>query len=138
MANITRIKAQDPSKPHDPQDEPKSQPKGKSKHQNATAPSDAPSKTEAKLMKANEKKVRKAQKRAANKAAKKPFVLFRPFVAFGRYLKHSWQELRQVHWPSRKMTWKLVLAVVVYTLIFVGFLTLLDVLFDFVFSKILG
>lgn len=92
-----------------------------------------PSKAEQKLMKANEKKVKKLAK-----SNKKVFILFRPFVAFGKYLKNSWLELRQVRWPGRKATWKLVLAVIVYTLIFVGFLTLLDVLFDLLFTKLLG
>ncbi|MGF2565469.1 preprotein translocase subunit SecE, partial [Ralstonia pseudosolanacearum] len=42
-------------------------------------------------------------------------MLFVPFVALGRYLKNSWLELRQVRWPSRKATWKMVLAIFVYT-----------------------
>lgn len=72
------------------------------------------------------------------KTAKKPFILFRPFVALGRYLKNSWKELRQVHWPTRKATWKMVLAIFVYTFLFGGFLVILDILFDFIFSKLLG
>ena len=46
------------------------------------------------------------------RSGKKPFILFRPFVALGHYIRDSWRELRQVRWPNRKMTWKMVLAVI--------------------------
>ena len=80
----------------------------------------------------------KAKKTEEKVKKKKPFILFRPFVGLGRYLRDSWRELRQVRWPNRKLTWKMVLAVIIYTLIFAGFLVLLDILFDFIFSKLLG
>ena len=69
---------------------------------------------------------------------KKPFVLFRPFVAFGRYLKESWHELRQVRWPNRKATWKMVLAVLVYTAIFMVLILLLDTFFTWLMGMVLG
>ena len=69
---------------------------------------------------------------------KKPFVLFRPFIAIGRYFKESWQEIRQVRWPNRKATWKMVLAVIIYAAIFVAFLMALDALFSLIFNQILG
>lgn len=69
---------------------------------------------------------------------KKPFILFRPFVAFGRYLKESWQELRQVRWPNRKTTWKMVLAVLVYTAIFMILILLLDTFFTWLMGMVLG
>lgn len=80
----------------------------------------------------------KSPSEKSEKPKKKPFLLFRPFVALGTYLRDSWRELRQVRWPNRKTTWKLVLAVFVYTLVFVGFLVLLDIIFDLLFSKLLG
>ncbi len=88
------------------------------------------------------KETRKAEK-AAKKAAKaeenkKVFILFRPFVAFFRYLRDSWRELRQVRWPSRKDTWKMMLAVVVYTALFVVIILLLDLFFRWLFGLILG
>ena len=68
-----------------------------------------------------------------------PFrMLAVPFIALGRYLKASWQELRQVRWPSRGATWKMLLAVLVYTAIFIIFIMLLDALFTLVFNKLLG
>lgn len=89
-----------------------------------------------KIKKVEEKKAKKAEKEA--KPLKKTFILFRPFVALGRYLRDSWRELRQVRWPNRKATWKMVLAVIIYTAIFVIFLTLLDMFFSFIFNNILG
>jgi len=88
--------------------------------------------------KATEKVVQKSVEKPSPKTTKKPFILFRPFVALGRYLKESWLELRQVRWPNRKATWKMVLAVFVYTFIFGAFLLLLDVLFDLIFNNLIG
>ena len=87
--------------------------------------------------KENKKQEKKAAKAAKTQTGKKHFILFRPFCAFGRYLKESWQEIRQVRWPNRKATWKLVLAVVVYSGIFVAILLLLDLLFSVIFNNIL-
>lgn len=88
------------------------------------------------------KEVRKAEKKAKKaeraKENKKVFILFRPFVAFFRYLRDAWREIRQVRWPSRKDTWKMVLAVFVYTALFVVMITLLDMFFKWLFSLILG
>ncbi len=131
MANITRIKASDPSKPKEPK-EPKETPKVKKV---AIEPK-KDTKTKKELKKELKKEAKLAKK--AKKASKKPFILFRPFVALGHYLKNSWIELRQVRWPNRKTTWKMVLAVFVYTLIFVGLLLLLDIIFDLIFNKLIG
>ena len=119
MANITRIKAKDKD-PKQPEKSPATETKKATKSAK-TAKTSKPA-TAAK----------------AETSTKKPFVLFRPFVALGRYLKNSWRELRQVHWPTRKATWKMVLAIFVYTFLFGGFLVVLDILFDFIFSKLLG
>lgn len=85
-----------------------------------------------------EKKLKKEAEKSEKKNEKKSFILFRPFVAVGHYLRDSWREIRQVRWPNRKATWKMVLAVIVYTAIFAIILVLLDMLFQFIFSKILG
>lgn len=113
MANITRIKAQDPNKPVE-------------------------KKTEKKVTKKPELKPEKKKDKKTEKSSKKPFLLFRPFIALGRYLKGSWQEIRQVRWPNRKVTWKMVFAVFVYTAIFVIFIMLLDTLFAFLFNILLS
>ena len=88
------------------------------------------------------KEARKAEKveKKANKEAggKKVFILFRPFVAFFRYLRDSWHEIRQVRWPNRKATWKMVLAVLIYTALFIVLISLLDLFFKWLFGLILG
>lgn len=69
-----------------------------------------------------EKKV--SPKKASGDKSTKTFVLFRPFVAFGHYLRDSWRELRKVEWPSRRATWKMTLGVVVFC-VFIGVFVLL-------------
>lgn len=44
----------------------------------------------------------------------KPFILFRPLIALGRYIRDSWHELRQVEWPNRRATWKMTLGVIIF------------------------
>lgn len=63
--------------------------------------------------------------------------IFKPFAPLGRYLKASWLELRQVRWPSRKATWKMTLAALIYTGIFILLITLLDAFFTFIFNNLL-
>lgn len=82
-----------------------------------------------------EKKVETTKKATTEK---KVFILFRPFVAFFRYVKGAFSEIRQVRWPSRKATWKMVLAVLVYTAIFAIAISLLDLFFSWLFNIILG
>ena len=129
MAKITRIKATDPNKP-------KEKPEKEKKPKKAENPV-----KEAEIVKAPKDGSSKEKSLRSDKKAlktKKPFILFRPFVALGRYLRDSWLELRQVRWPNRKATWKMVLAVFIYTLVFGAFLLLLDVLFDLIFNQLIG
>ena len=79
-----------------------------------------------------------ADGKVAKKADKKPFVLLRPFIVLGHYFRDSWRELRQVRWPNRKATWKMLLAVLVYSLLFVILISLLDVFFSWLFNIILN
>ena len=127
MAKITRIKASDSS------GEP---PKDKAE----------PTITRKKVVvkdkqteKAKQKKLKKAEKSidAKKNQGKKPFILIRPFVYLGRYLRDSWRELRQVRWPNAKATWKMVLAVLVYTALFMLLIFLLDMFFTWLFNIIL-
>ena len=128
MAKITRIKASD----------------GPSKKEKESEPAITRKKVvvkDKKTEKAKAAKVKKAEKavsKVGDKNEKKPFILFRPFVALFRYLHDSWLELRQVRWPSRKATWKMVLAVIVYTLLFMAFIAVLDLIFGKLFKLILG
>ena len=126
MAKITRIKAKDSS------------------HEEV---SDEPTITRKKVVVQNKKdeklkrkKVKLAEKelKKESKDEKKVFILFRPFVLLFRYLRDSWHEIRQVRWPNRKATWKMVIAVLVYTALFMIIIALLDLFFTWLFNIILG
>lgn len=126
MAKVTRIKASD-----GPRKEEKT---------------DTPAITRKKVV-VKDKKTEKAKRASAKKVEKtidakktekKPFFLVAPFVYLGRYLRDSWMELRQVRWPNRKTTWKMVLAVIVYSALFMAIISLLDLFFSWLFGLILG
>ena len=61
-----------------------------------------------------------------------------PFVATGEYFKGAWYELKQVRWPTRRATWGMTAALLVFTTFFVIFILLLDALFKYLFELILG
>lgn len=89
-----------------------------------------------------DKKTKNLKKSDKNRNTEKPlkeiFLLARPFVAIGRYLRDSWREIRQVRWPGRKLTWKMTFAVLVYCAIFILFIVLLDTFFTFIFNLLLN
>lgn len=119
MPNITKIKAQDEEK---------------------TPPSSAQVKSPKKKTEKPKKTDKKPGKiRKIFRIILTPLrLLFRPLAPLGRYIRNSWREIRQVHWPNRKLTWKMTLAVLAYTALFVVIVTLLDVLFNFIFNKLIG
>lgn len=137
MANVIRIKAKDD---------------GAKNKANKSDDAEITRKVTIKAKKSENKKVRakenaeakkaaRAEKKAERKAAKqgkKVFILFRPFAAIGRYIKESFQEVRQVRWPDRKSTWKMTLSVVLYVILIATIIMLLDAFFTFIFSKILS
>lgn len=128
MAKITRIKASDGPSKKETKDEP-------------TITRKKVTVKDKKTEKAKAAKVKKAEKavsKVGKKDEKKPFILIRPFIALFRYLRDSWLELRQVRWPSRKATWKMVLAVLIYTALFMAIIALLDLIFSKLFNLILG
>ena len=134
--NITKITAKsrsqataaaDPTKPKTQTKPTETKTKAQAKQQAKLA------KTKAKAAKAK----LKAKTNTPEKPLKQAFILARPFVALGRYLRNSWRELRQVRWPNRKATWKMTLAVLVYCAIFIVFIMLLDALFTFIFDLLL-
>ena len=127
MAKITKIKAGDSSKPKEETSEP-------------TITRKKVVVDDKKAEKKKRKELKKAEKKIASekKTDKKPFILFRPFVYLGRYFRDSWRELRQVRWPNRKATWKMLFAVLIYTAAFMAFIALLDIFFTWLFNLILG
>lgn len=139
MAHVTRIKAGDKTS----EDEPK---KSTSKNvREAVKIAKKIVKEEKAVVKAD-KKEKKAKKASEKKKMPMPLriitfpfrMIAKPFIALGRYIKGSWQEIRQVSWPNRKATWKLVFAIFVYSAFFIVLVMLLDALFNFIFSKIIG
>ena len=112
MAKITRIKASD----------------GSTKKEEAAS---EPTITRKKLV-VKDKKAEKAKRKETRKREKTGRV------SLWRYLKESWQELRQVRWPNARATWKMVLAVLIYTVLFIAIISLLDVFFTWLFNLILG
>lgn len=83
------------------------------------------------------KKSKKSKHSAVEKPLKEVFILARPFVALGRYIRDSWREIRRVRWPNRKATWKMTGAVLAYCVIFMVFIVLLDSFFTWLFSLII-
>ena len=143
MANITRIKAKDDGGSKKKEAHSSDEPAEVTRKVTVKAKNSENKKTK-KADREATKKRNKAEKKAASKANKdeKPlkecFFLFIPFIALGRYIRDSFRELRQVRWPNRKETWKLVLSVIVYVVLIAGFIMLLDMLFNFIFSQIYG
>lgn len=56
---------------------------------------------------------------------------------FPTYVVNSWKELRQVSWPGRKTTWKLVLAVYLFAVVFGVTIALVDYGLEKLFKEIL-
>ncbi len=127
MAKVTRIKASDGPSRKDASEEP-------------TITRKKVVVKDKKQEKVKRKEIKKSEKLVSGekKSGEKPFILFRPFVYLGRYIRDSWRELRQVRWPNRKATWKMVLAVIVYTALFVVIISLLDLFFSWLFNLILS
>jgi preprotein translocase SecE subunit len=72
------------------------------------------------------------------KVAKEPTNWFtKALTGIGHYFRGAWVELKQVRWPTRKATWGLTLAVILFSAFFVVLILLLDALFKFVFELII-
>lgn len=98
--------------------------------------------TSAAISKAPKKKIAKKDETVdekQKKTRKKPSAkgIARPFVAIGGYFKGAWFELKQVRWPTRKATWSLTGAVLLYTAFFALLVLLLDAGFKYIFELIL-
>jgi preprotein translocase SecE subunit len=106
-----------------------------SKKTEATKPADksAPAKT-SKAASVKPAKNKDKQKREMPKFLQ---MITAPFRAFGRYVAGSWKELRQVFWPTRRATWGLTLAVILFTLFFTVLIIGLDTAFQELFKRIL-
>ncbi len=61
----------------------------------------------------------------------------RPLRAVGGYFAGAYRELREVKWPTRRATWGLTLAVIVFTVVLAIVILLLDVGFEQLFKRII-
>ena len=60
-----------------------------------------------------------------------------PLVRFARYVKGAFRELRQVIWPSRKETWSMTLAIILYATLISIIALAFDNLFNWLFKLII-
>lgn len=126
MAKITRIKATDgPKEPEENMPE--------FSDREARALKKAAEKERKSVKKAERRKERIEDREAQGGKKSVGHALTAPF----RYLRDSWREIRQVRWPNRKTTWKMVLAIFIYAALFVALIMLLDVFFTWLFNLIL-
>jgi preprotein translocase SecE subunit len=67
---------------------------------------------------------------------------FKPFRIVGlilwpRYFRNSWKELRLVTWTTRRETWQLTLAVIIFSVIFGTIIAIVDFGLDKAFKQVL-
>ena len=67
---------------------------------------------------------------------------FKPFRIIGLilvppYFRNSWKELKQVTWPKRRESFRLMFAVIVFAVVFGGLVAALDFGLDKVFREVL-
>ncbi|MBM3209960.1 preprotein translocase subunit SecE [Candidatus Saccharibacteria bacterium] len=60
------------------------------------------------------------------------------FVRFGRYVRGAWHELMEVRWPTRRATWSMTGAVLIFTAFFAVFILSLDALFNWLSQMVLN
>jgi preprotein translocase SecE subunit len=86
--------------------------------------------------KSGEKVLKKSPKTV--KTPKEPTNPFtKTLFGIGGYFKGAWVELRLVRWPTRRATWGLTFAVILFSAFFVLVILLLDILFKYLFELIL-
>lgn len=100
---------------------------------------------------ANANKVKKQPVRKAARAVRRPLsVVAKPFkvrpvrfvfrwlgkILLPKYFRNAYKELRQVKWPSRRETWKLTFAVLIFAVAFGFFVTITDYGLDKVIRRI--
>jgi len=79
-----------------------------------------------------------AEPKQPKKARKGGNPIIKGLLSIGGYFKGAWFELRQVRWPTRRATWGLTLAVILFSAFFVVLILLLDFVFQYLFELILS
>ncbi len=121
---VTRIKASDSTRKNPPQSK-----------QSAATQTTVSTKTSTKPTKKAAQTDTAAPAKKSTKARKSRVGIF---ARIRNYIRGSWRELKQVRWPSRAATWRMTGALILFVLLFTGFIVLLDTFFNFIFTKALG
>ena len=58
-------------------------------------------------------------------------------ILWPAYFRNSWKELRQVTWPTRRETWQLTLAVIIFSIIFGVLVAIVDFGLDRAFKQLI-
>ncbi len=87
---------------------------------------------------AKESTKKPSSKKPASPKRRSSNPIVRGLVSLGGYFKGAWVELRQVRWPTRRATWELTLAVILFSIFFGVIILLLDALFKFIFELVLA
>lgn len=103
----------------------------------AKSVSDSKNESKVTRIKAADTKAVKAKKISSPKPKRDTPKILKPFESLGGYFKGAWNELREVRWPTRRATWGLTLAVILFSLLLAAVILLLDALFNFVFDQII-
>lgn len=109
---------------------------GKLSNEVVSAKNKADNKKESKKAEAV-KNTKPAKKAKVAKKSGKPFILFRPFCAVGRYIRDSWRELMKVQWPNRRATWKMTLGVIIFCVIVGLFVLVCDWLSQWLIKEVI-
>jgi preprotein translocase SecE subunit len=75
--------------------------------------------------------------KATGRVLRKVLIIFIFLRPIGRYFVGAWKELRQVKWPTRKASVQLTFAVIVFTIVMMGFIVLLDTGFEALVKKVI-
>ncbi|HEX5447699.1 MAG TPA: preprotein translocase subunit SecE [Candidatus Saccharimonadales bacterium] len=81
----------------------------------------------------------KLAQRGPVKTAARPLKLLAKVLSWlvPKYFVNSWRELRLVHWPTRRETWRLTLAVFIFSIVFGALVAGVDKGLDELFKKVI-
>lgn len=65
------------------------------------------------------------------------FFKFIGKILWPAYFRNSWKELKQVTWPTRRETWQLTLAVIIFSVIFGVVIAIVDFGLDKMFKQVI-
>lgn len=83
------------------------------------------------------KKVKVSNKTDAKTKKTKSLKRINPIRALGSYIKAAFREIKLVKWPTRKETWAMTLAVLIYGLIMIAVVLLFDNIYDWLFKLVI-